>query len=262
MDRTHFQHHPSHDTESTHSRTATASRSTSVTASTTRKTVGSTVTRFGTDLEMVPEVSSGDEESVNGDPHPGGRAQGRTTTSPRTGMGGEKRKREALTQTDNGERLTGVTRPKTKANTPDIGNCDEQKGTVVAGGSRCTRSKLRRTARPETTDAGELCIECEIRARTPGAQNCTRCVFSSSVRPLLTIVRCRRHTQIYNHAWPKRYEPPPVASSSRYQLKRKCEGEPRMSCPKKRQLSLVAQPLTGGALTVLTPRARSVTQLG
>lgn len=39
VDRTHFQHHPSHDTESTHSRTATASRSTSVTASTTRKTV-------------------------------------------------------------------------------------------------------------------------------------------------------------------------------------------------------------------------------
>src|SRR5258708_30294373 len=70
MDRTHFQHHPSHDSVITHNSTTGASRSTSAAASTTCKMVGSTITGFSTDLEMVPEVPSGDEESMYGrDPH-------------------------------------------------------------------------------------------------------------------------------------------------------------------------------------------------
>ena len=182
-DERHFQHHPMHDTDYTHGSTTTASRSTSAEPSTTRKTVGSTISGFGTDLQVVPEVPSGDEESAHGgDPHLGARTRGRTTVSFPPDMGGKKRKREGLTQTDSGERLTDVKTKEHAVDTSDVGNWDEERETEEARGGPCTRSKLGRTARPEITDVEGLCMECKSRARTPGARDCARCVLSSSFK--------------------------------------------------------------------------------
>ena len=225
----HFENHPRHDSVFAHS-SATASRSTSAAPSIKRKKVGPTISDVGTNLGMVLEASSSDERPVSGrnlrlrDPT-GDRATAPRTRRATAGKG--KRSNDPNEQFAAAMSEVGGTSE------------DKERGILVAQSTRCTRSQLGRTAPPETTDVEDICTGCKIRARTNGALDCVRYVFSSLFRTQLTTFRCRRHARIYEFPWPKRYDPSSAAYSHRNQLKRKREDEPGMSRAKKRHAMTV-----------------------
>ena len=233
IDPRHFENHPRHDSVFTHG-SATASRSTSVAPLVMRKKVGSTITGVGTDLDIVPETSPGEVSGRDlrlGDP-----TGNRATAPHRATTGRWKRRMKPLPQTDPDERPAVVKR-KEVGDISDDGVQDKARGIPAAQSSRCTRSQLGRTAPPETPDVEALCTECRIRARTNAALDCARYVYFSSFSTKLTTFRCRRHAQIYELPWPKRYDQASAVHNCRDELKRKREDEPGTSRPKKRTRS-------------------------
>jgi hypothetical protein len=161
--------------------------------------------------------------------HVGARTRSRVTVSRRASTSRGKGKTKTLPQTDS-ERPSGVTWSEEAVDRLK----EMERETAVARSGCCTRSQLGCTAPPEIADPKELCVECKIRARTSGARDCARCIFSSSFRAELMPVRCRRHAQIYGAPWPKRYDPPVVTYDNRDQRKRTREDESGTSRPKKR----------------------------
>jgi len=97
-------------------------------------------------------------------------------------------------QTNSGERVADIQRKKAVLAETLVGDRNKKNGLVAPQYGRCTQSQFGRTAPPE---AEEFCPESKMRARTIGARDCVRYVFSSSSNAQLTIVRCRRHAQIY-----------------------------------------------------------------